>query len=35
MNTVQAEVLGGLDEDTVVALYPNDLLEDGSLVEER
>ena len=35
MNTANAEILGGLDAQTVVVLYPNDLLEDGSLVEQR
>ncbi len=35
MNTVNAEILNGLERGTIVVLYPNDLLEDGSLIEER
>ena len=35
LNSKHAEVLDGLKQDEIVVLYPNDLLEDGSLVEER
>ncbi len=35
MNAVSAQVIDGLEEGTVVVLYPNDLLEDGGLVELR
>lgn len=35
MNTVNAEILNGLERGTIVVLYPNDLLKDGSLIEER
>ena len=35
LNSRYAEVLDGLKQDEIVVLYPNDLLEDGSLVEER
>ncbi len=35
MNTEFAEVLSGMNENSIVVLYPNDLLEDGSQVEER
>jgi HlyD family secretion protein len=35
MNSVNAEIVDGLDEGATVVLYPNDLLEDGSLVEQR
>ncbi|MDF2370236.1 MAG: HlyD family efflux transporter periplasmic adaptor subunit [Rhizobiaceae bacterium] len=35
LNSKHAEVLNGLKQDEIVVLYPNDLLEDGSLVEER
>ena len=35
MNNHRAQVLDGLTDGDQVVLYPNDLLEDGSLVEER
>ena len=35
MNQSQAEVLAGLQVDQDIILYPNDKLEDGSLVEMR
>ncbi|MCY6382152.1 efflux RND transporter periplasmic adaptor subunit [Hoeflea prorocentri] len=35
MNNTDAEVTGGLEDGDTVVLYPSDLLEDGSLVEER
>lgn len=35
MNNHRAQVLDGLTDGDRVVLYPNDLLEDGSLVEER
>ena len=35
LNTSHAEVLGGLEENEQVILYPSDVLEDGSLIVER
>lgn len=35
MNARHAEILSGLDMGDLVVLYPNDVLEDGSLVEDR
>lgn len=35
MNARYAEILSGLDKGDLVVLYPNDVLEDGSLVEDR
>ena len=35
MDGSHAQVLEGLQADDVVILYPNDVVEDGSLVEER
>ena len=35
MNSAHAQVLGGLQADDIVILYPSDLLEHGSLVEAR
>lgn len=35
MNASHAQLLEGLEEGDTVILYPNDLIEDGSLVEER
>ncbi|WP_419909886.1 efflux RND transporter periplasmic adaptor subunit [Hoeflea sp.] len=35
MNSTHAQVLGGLEDEEAVILYPSDLLEDGSLVEHR
>ena len=35
LNTSHAEVLGGLEENERVILYPSDVLEDGSLIVER
>ncbi|MEX3007277.1 efflux RND transporter periplasmic adaptor subunit [Hoeflea sp. TYP-13] len=35
MNSTEAQVLDGIDGDDTVILYPSDLLDDGSLVEER
>ena len=35
MNDVNAQIQDGLEEGTVVVLYPNDLLEDGRSVELR
>lgn len=35
MNDHSAQILDGLEKDDRVVLYPNDLLEDGSLIAER
>ncbi|MCP4315163.1 MAG: HlyD family efflux transporter periplasmic adaptor subunit [Hyphomicrobiales bacterium] len=35
MNSTDAQILGGIEADDNVILYPSDVLEDGSLVEER
>ena len=35
MNNTDAQVLDGISADDTVILYPSDVLEDGSLVEER